>query len=232
MVLHSRGQQAQSTEQARQGRNDDLTDMQLLRQTRRVDGTGTAKGHQHELSRVPAPLGGHGAQGPHGPGVGNAVDAFGRLQQIHVQGSGDSVLNGASGGIRVDDDVSIGQSARTDVSQHHVGIGDGRFPTPAGVAGGSRDGPGAARTHPDPAGSVQKGNAAPARPHFGDVDTGSPNELAASAHQAVARREGSADLVFGAVAYPAFLDQGGLCRGSPHVQGDDVLQAQVAGRGL
>ena len=190
-----------------------------------MDGAGPAKSHQSEFTWIPPPLGGHGPQGPHGAGIGNAVDAFGRLQQIQSEGRGNAVVYRPLCSLHVDRYLAVGQVSGADIAQHHIGVGERRFDSSPLIAGRPRHGSGAARPHPQTAGLVQKGDATTSCPHFGDVDAGCPDQLAPAADEPVARGQRGTHLVLGAVGDAALFDHGRLGRGAAHIEGDDLVQS-------
>ena len=69
-----------------------------------------------KAARVPAALGGNGPEGTHHPGVGNAVNAFGSVEETHAQRSSDVILNGAAGPVGVNGDFPAGEPAGTIVT--------------------------------------------------------------------------------------------------------------------
>ena len=182
-----------------------------------MDRPGPAKSHQREVARIPPPLGRYGPQGPHGAGIGNAVDALGRLQQIQSEGRGNAVVHRPLRRLHVDRYLAVGQVPGADIAQHHIGVGERRFESPPLVAGWPRHGPGAARPHPQTTGLVQKGDATTSCPHFGDVDAGCPDQLAPAADEPIARGQRGTHLVLGAVGDAALFDHGRLGRGAAHI---------------
>src|SRR5260370_690765 len=83
-------------------------------------------------------------------------------------------------------------------------------------AGGAGARAGAARPDRRPAGAVREGDAAATGPALGDVDAGGADDPPAPADEPVADGQGRPDLVLGAVADAAVLDQGRLGRRPAH----------------
>src|SRR5262249_36849585 len=128
-----------------------------------------------------------------------------------------------------DGDLAASEWAGADVAKYDVGIGQSRLHAAALVARRAGDSAGASRPDVQAAGAVQEGDAAATGADLGDVDAGSTNDLPAPADEPVADRQGRPDLVLGAVADAAVLDEGCLGRRPAHVQGEDVAQAEPAG---
>ena len=103
------------------------------------------------------------------------------------------VGDGSVGRIRVQGKVPPDERLRVEVPQHQVRVGDGRMLPAPGVADGPWSSPGAARTDLEPAGRIDRCDAAAPGPHFHDVDGGDLNRIAGPLEQAVAGRRAARD---------------------------------------
>jgi hypothetical protein len=117
MVFDAGEQQTDSTEEARQPRHQDAADEQVLGQPSSVDRSRAAIGQRREATWVPAALGGHGPQGTHHARVGDAVDALGRLQEVHAHWFRDVVVHSAAGQLAIDHHLAACQPAGADVAE-------------------------------------------------------------------------------------------------------------------
>ena len=183
VVLDSGEEEPQGAEKARQRRNDHPADAQFTRQPRSMDRSRPPKRHQNETSRVAASFGGDSPQGPHGAGISDAMDAFGRLNEVQAQGRCDQIRDRSLRGFAVDADLPVRQVAGPDVAQDHVGVRQGGGLATPLVTDGAGHGAGAARTHAKAAGLVQVRNASAAGSDLGNIDAGRPNQFAAAPHQ-------------------------------------------------
>ncbi len=118
-------------------------DPELARKRGRVHPARAAEGEHDEVAGVAAAVGGDGLHGAHHVGVGDEVDAVGRLDEVAAERRRDLVGDGAARGRGVDGHGAAGQRARVEVAEHDVGVGDGRLLAAAAVAGGARIGAGA-----------------------------------------------------------------------------------------
>ena len=129
-----------------------------------VDRAGASKGDQREVAGVAAALRRDRAQGAHGAGVGDAVDALGRGEQVEAERGSDAVGDHSGGRFRVDADLAVGERSRADVPEGDVGVGQGRLGAAAAVADRTGNRSGAARADPQAAGGVEEGDACRRRP--------------------------------------------------------------------
>ena len=155
-----------------------------------------AEGEHDEIARVAAAVGGHGLHGAHHVGVGDEVDAVGRLDEIAAERRCNLVGDGAACGVEHRWARCRRRAPRVEIAQHDVGVGDGRLPAAAAVAGGARVGAGALGADLEGAARSRRARSLPPpAPDLRHVDDRQLQRVAGAAHQRARRRHGAADLV-------------------------------------
>ena len=180
MVLDVGGQQPEGAEQSGVEGDHGPGHLQGACHAAGVDGAAAAEGEQNGLPQVAAALGGDGPHGPDHGGVGQQVDAVGRLDQVQPQGGGDLFGEGLLGLAAVEGQAAAHQPLGVDVPQQQVGVGDGGLGPSLVVTDRSRRRPGAARTDVEGPAGVQPGDAASPGAHFGHVDGRNADQVPAA----------------------------------------------------
>ncbi len=139
-----------------------------------MQGAGTAKRDHGVTSRVAASLHGHHAHGVFHIASGNEVNAPGRVTDRQTERFGYLLTDSTLGRHRIQLHLTAIEPLRRDVTEHHVGVGNGRLSTALAVAYGAWRSTGTVgsdgnHTH------LHSGDAASARANFqqfhrGDVD--------------------------------------------------------------
>ena len=113
------------------------------------------------------------------------------------------------------------------VAEDDVRVGHRRLDPSAPVAGRARIGARAARTDLESACRIEPGDAAASCADLGDVDRRDPQQLACAADQPASGRHRAADLVLAAARDGAVLDQRRLRGRAAHVEGEQVVDAEL-----
>ena len=98
-------EQPERAEHAGSRRHDDAADAEIAGERGRMYAAQAAEGEHDEIARVASAVGGHGLHRPHHVGVGDEVDAVGRLDEIASEGRCNPVTDGITCGV-------VDQSAR------------------------------------------------------------------------------------------------------------------------
>ena len=123
--------------------------------------------------------------------------------------------------------VPPAKSSRIDRAQHDIGIGHGRMPAAAAVAGGPRLGAGALRADRDPLQRIEPGDRAAARADLDHLDHRHAHRQARALEEA----GGAIDLEQPRGMRLVIVDQADLGRGATHVVAESPRLAG-AGRDL
>jgi hypothetical protein len=100
------------------------------------------------------------------------VRAIGRLGERQAERPRDPLLEDLVGTSRVELHGPAGQCRRAQVTEDHVGVGDGGLDATEVVAERPRGGPGAARPDLQRAAGIAPDDGAPTRAHLGQIDGG------------------------------------------------------------
>jgi hypothetical protein len=197
---------------------DDARDLELPGDGQRMQRPGAAERHHAAGAVVEAVLAGVDAERAGHVLVDDVVDTPGGTQDFQAERLGHAVLDGILGCRPIERHGAAQEEAGIEKAQHQVGVGQRRPGTAAGVAGGARIGPGAARADAQQAAVVDVGDAAPAGPDLDHVDGWDADGEAAALPELVHARYFHAVALDGAAA----AHQRALGRGTTHIEGQQV----------
>ena len=215
VVLHVRHQQAQGGVDPRRQRHQQGGDAEVQRQPAGVHGTGAAEGHQGELPDVVTALGRHRLDGLFHLDVDDLEDAVRGLVKAQPQGLGNPLLHHRLRLLLVEGEAPAEKVVGVQHPQDDVGIGDGGVLAAVVVADGAGVGAGAVGSHLERPHRIDARNGAAARAHGVDVEHGQADGPLA-------------DAALGGDHRAALVDQRHVATGAAHVEGDDVVDADLA----
>src|SRR5688572_8275091 len=114
------------------------------------------------------------------------MNAFGGAYHSNTERFGNAIMNGSVRGFEINSDVPVCQLARTDVTEHNVGIGQRRFFAADLIASRTRHRPGTAGPDMQATGFVEIRDAAATGTNLGNVNCRREDALTAAADQTVA----------------------------------------------
>src|SRR5262249_59187698 len=124
---------------------------------------------------------------------------------------------------------AAGQRRRVQVAEDDVGVGDGRLGAAEVVAERSWRRTRAARADLQRAPRVAPDDRAAAGANLSEIDSGNPQQIAASGEEPRAVHDPAAHLIFGGPADRAVLDDRCLGGGAAHVERDQLVEPDTAG---
>ena len=136
----------------------------------RVDRSRAPERNQGELARVLAAFQDVQAGRSRHVLVDDVVNAPCRLYGLQPGGLRDSLANRGFGGFAVEGHAPTGESVGIDISEHQVGIGDGRLAPTQAIANRARRGAGALWADTDETQRIDADDASPAGADFGELD--------------------------------------------------------------
>src|ERR1700677_436773 len=98
------------------------------------------------------------------------MNSFRGCQQIQAERLGNFIVDRLTGCLDIDAHPAVGNLSRPNVSEDHVGVGNGRLGTAKLIASGTGNSTCAARTNVQASGFVYRCDAATAGTYLGDVD--------------------------------------------------------------
>src|SRR4051794_28665294 len=223
--LRAREQKSERAEEPGESRDEHRPAAEIRGEAERVHGPRAAVGDEDEVAWVASLLRRHRAQRAGHSRVRDRMDSGGGVGQREREWPGDR-FERALCELDGDGEVARGERARRDISEVHVRVRDGRLFTAAPVARGAGLGTCASRPDLQTAGRVEPRDRAAAGADLGDVDRRDPQELAGTAHQPAAARQGASDLVLARAGDGTRLDQRSLGGRPAHVERDRVFEAE------
>ena len=218
-------------EAARDRRDDDLRDVELVGERRGVDRPRAPEGDQAELARIVAPLDGHDAERLGHAVVDDARDPGRRLHDSLPERVRHVGTDRRFGRRRIDGEPPAEEMGGAQEPEHHVRVGHRGPVAAAGVAGGAGLRARALGTDPQGAARIDPRDAAAARAHLREIDHRHPDGVA-GAVEPPSDVPLPAHLVLGGGLDAAVLDEARLGGGSAHVEGDEVRAANPVAEAL
>ena len=156
---------------------EDGADLERARHLRREERPVAPEGDQGEVARVAPALDGDGAHRAGHARAAQEVDAVGGIRHVDAEGRGDLRGHGPARLLRVEAEAA-GQPLGMQITEGHVGVGEGDLEPALVVADGPGHRPRASRTDVERSRAVHAHDAAAARAHLRDVDGGHAEEEA------------------------------------------------------
>ena len=225
MMLGRGKQQSQSAEDARNGRYEDFGDIERCAQACRMHRPAAAEGDKREFARVAAAVARNGPQGPRHRRIGNDMRTVRRGFERHAKRDGQPVMYRRRRFVVFQRQGAADQMAGADITEHDIGVGDGRrFVSPA-IAHRSGIGAGAFRPDLHATARIEHEQAAAAGADLGDIDCRHPNMIAAAGEQPPRQVDAAADVERADPVEGTVFDDRRLCRRPAHVEGQGVGMA-------
>ena len=199
--------------------------MQFLGERRRVHRTSAAKRDQREFARVVTALYRHDAQGFGHAGVDDFDDPRGRFINGEPERIGDPMYRRFRRG-GVDPQRASEQGFGIEITEHNIGVADGRLRAATTISGRSRIGAGALWADFQRPTLIDPGNTASAGTDFSEIDDRHPDGVPCPMRPAL-RMPRAADLIFGGDGNLAVRNQARFGRRPAHVEGNQVCYSEL-----